>query len=510
VSEPDIVSGPEPVKADEDGWQRLHPLTIIASLARAVINAALPLAAVMLGGDGGSRGAGMVGAVLLTILTLSVLVSWLSWSRVRYRIGEADVRLERGLFSRSARAVPFERIQDISLEQKLIPRLLGLVAVKFETGAGGKDELALSYVSKAEGERLRTTLRALAEDSPASAALPEAEREEPARLLFAMGPGLLLLFGMFEFSLVALAALAGAAQQFDFLLQFEIWDLNSWEERLSGQGAWLAGLGVVARIVGVILAAGAFLALGFATGIVRTLLRDWGFRLERTARGFRRRRGLITRSDVVMPVHRVQALVVGTGLLRRVWGWHSLAFVSLAQDAGSAHHVVAPFAQSDVLVKIAAEAGFTLPTRDQAWQRASEKYRYDRGLFAAGLFVLSAAVGMATGYVVAALALIILGVLLAFREYCLWLSERHALDPLQVLSRRGWLSPKLMVAARVKLHSVEISQGPLARLRGYADLRFGLAGGQLSMRGVPLAEAQAIRAQVLESIVAVDFARLPR
>jgi putative membrane protein len=494
--------------SDEDGWQRLHPLTIIASLARTVVNAAIPLGVVVLSGDGLSRGGGLIGLVAAGVLALSGLLGWLNWSRIRYRIGEADVRLESGLLSRTARAVPFDRIQDVSLEQKLIPRLLGLVAVKFETGAGGKDELSLSYVSQAEGERLRSSLRAAAEGAPSENVSPQESREEPARLLFAMGPGRLLLFGIFEFSLVAFAALAGSAQQLDSLLPFDVWDLGFWEEQLSGPGAWLSGLGTVARIVGVILAAGAFLILGFATGIARTFLREYGFRLERTARGFRRRRGLLTRSDVVMPAHRVQALVVGTGVLRRIWGWHSLAFVSLAQDAGSAHHVVAPFAQTDMLERIAAEAGFALPAPSQAWQRASEKYRHDRVLLAAGIFVLLALAAITAGYLAAAIGLIVIGLLLAFREYRLWCCERHALDPLQVLSRHGWLSPKLMVASRVKLNSVEIAQGPLARKRGYATLQFGLAGGRLVMRGVPLGEAVVIRAEVLRSLAEVDFARL--
>lgn len=496
--------------ADNEGWQRLHPLSIIASLARTLLNAAIPLAAIMLGGDGDSRGAGLIGLAAGGVLMLSGIICWLNWRRVRYRIGETDVRLERGLFSRSARAVPFARIQDVSLEQKLIPRLLGLVAVKLETGAGGKDELALSYVSLAEGERLRASLRDASAAGISAIAAPEAPREEPARLLFAMGPGRLLLFGLFEFSLVAFAALAGAAEQFDVLLPFDIWDLEGWEERLSGPGAWLAGLGALTQAVGVLLALGVFLLVGFATGIGRTVLRDWGFRLERTARGFRRRRGLITRSDVVMPVHRVQALVVETGAIRRLWGWHSLAFVSLAQDAGSAHHVVAPFAQVDVLARIAAEAGFSLPAPDQAWQRGHEKYRHDRALLAGGAFILLSLAAITAGYPAAALGLIILGLLLAIREYWLWRKECHALDQSQVLSLQGWLSPKLTVASRVKLHSAEIAQGPLARVRGYASLRFGLAGGRLAMHGLPLDDARAIRAAVLDSIAAVDFASLPR
>jgi putative membrane protein len=76
--------------------------------------------------------------------------------------------------------------------------------------------------------------------------------------------------------------------------------------------------------------------------------------------------------------------------------------------------------------------------------------------------------------------------------------------------RRGWLAPRIDIASRVKLQSVEIAQGPIAHRRGYADVKFGIAGGKLEMHGIPLEDARAIRAAVLESIASVDFSALPR
>src|SRR5690606_27737066 len=240
--------------------------------------------------------------------------------------------------------VPYERIQDVSLEQGPLARVFGLVEVRFETGAGGKDELKLAYLKAAEGGRLREVVRERRDDAVAAAGETEAHAAEPAaEVLFAMAPHRLITFGLFEFSLAVVAVVAGAAQQLDFLLPFDPWDFDEWQERLAGPGAWLSGLGRTAQIVGGIIAAGSLLLVGFATGLMRTFLRDWGFTLERTAKGFRRRRGLLTRTDVVMPAHRVQALAFGTGILRRRFGWHGLKFVSLAQDAGASSHDVAPF-----------------------------------------------------------------------------------------------------------------------------------------------------------------------
>lgn len=494
-------------------WRRLSPLTMAAQMLRTLANLLLPLAAVGYGAasEFGALGAGGVLIIGPVILGLSLVGGWLGWLRQRYLVGAADVRLEQGIISRSARSVPFERIQDVSLEQAFIPRLLGLVEVRFETGAGGKDDLKLAFVTEAEGEVLRETVRARAEGpaQDADAATP-AEPEEQAETLFAMDNRRLLTFGVFEFSLVVFAVLAGFAQQFEFLLPFEPWDIDAWEERLAGPGAWLAGLGAAARVAGFALVLAGFVVIGLATGIVRTVLRDYGFRLERTAKGFRRRRGLLTRTDVVMPVHRVQAVRVSTGILRRVWGWHGLAFISLAQDAGSANHDVAPFARLKEIGSIARAAQFTLPGEDTAWQRPVPRYYADRAVLAALLPGLAAITAILLDQVLAGLALGLLGALLVIREYWLWHHARHALDPRQVLSRRGWLAPRLLVASRVKLHSVEIAQGPLGRWRGYASLRFGLAGGALALHGLAPDEARAMRAAVLESIAAVDFAQLPR
>nr|WP_237392524.1 PH domain-containing protein [Aurantiacibacter rhizosphaerae] len=440
---------------------------------------------------------------------------------MRYRIGENDVRLEQGIISRSARSVPYDRIQDVSLEQKLIPRILGLVEVKFETGAGGKDELTLSYVSEAEGERLRDTVREMAEGEgaspidaahrPLSASAPAAQQQ--GETLFAMGPKRLFIFGLFNFSLVVFAVLLGAMQQLEFLLPFDLWDyLSDWlrDGRIVEAGKAVSGYGLAAKIIAAIYALGVVIVVGMASGMVRTFVRDWEFRLDRTPKGFRRRRGLLTKTDVVMPVQRVQALVVKTGVIRRRFGWHGLSVISLAQDNGSSNHDIAPFATMAEIAPIAREAGFTLPDDSALWRRASSDYYFDRAILRAFFPATAALLAFVTGFVPVGLALAAVTMFIAAGEYFLWRFVRHALDPEQVISRRGWLAPSLRIANRVKLHSVEITQGPLARWRGYCTLRFGLAGGRLAFPGLGLEDAREMRSAALNSIAAVDFAKLPK
>ncbi|WP_374407051.1 PH domain-containing protein [Pelagerythrobacter sp.] len=461
------------------------------------------------------------GPWLLSVVPLAILAAgatgfwaWLQWRKFTYRVGEEDIRVESGVLSRAARSVPYERIQDVSLEQGLLARIFGLVTVRFETGAGGKDELALAYLKEAEGERLRELVRAR-RDGMDARDMAEPVAPEPApEMLFALPPRRLFTFGLFEFSLAVVAVAAGVVQQFDVLLPFDPWDFDGWQERLAGPGAWLAHLGPVAQVVGGLIAVGSLIALGVATGLVRTTLRDWGFVLERTEKGFRRRRGLLTRTDVVMPAHRVQALKFSTGIVRRLFGWHGLKFVSLAQDAGAESHDVAPFARWAELAPIARAAGFAAPDEALDWHRASARYRTDTALIAGGMvaaIALAALLALSATQAASPLFALIplaLALPIAAWQWFLWRFERHALDGQQLYARHGWLAPRTDVANRVKLHSAEIVQGPIARRRGYASLRLGLAGGSLVLAGIPLGEARRLRAAVLDSIAAQDFSRI--
>ncbi|WP_370033782.1 PH domain-containing protein [Qipengyuania mesophila] len=445
--------------------------------------------------------------LVLAVVGANILFAYLRWRRLTYTVGEADIRVESGVLSRSARSVPYERIQDVSLEQKPIPRLFGLVEVKFETGAGGGDDIALTYLPASEGERLRELVRSLREEGAvAEVGADNLAPAEQAQVIFAMSPKRVVTFGLFEFSLAIVAVLGGLAQQFDFLLPFEIWDWRAWREQLAGPGQWLAGLGSLAQAVGIMVAFGSLLLVGMATGVIRTALREWGFRLERSDKGLRRRRGLLTRTDLVMPVHRVQALRIGTGLVRRLFGWHSLKLVSLASDSGSANHEAVPFAQMDEIVPVVAETGFALPGEGIEWHRAMPAYRIDG--FLLGLAAMSAiAIGAALlGRADLALLPPLMGGLwFGTHEYLRWRWDLHAIGPSQLYVRHGWFAPSLAIAAREKLQSVEIVRNPLARLRGYADVHFGLAGGRLRMRGVALADAWRIREAVLESMAEQDF-----
>jgi putative membrane protein len=142
-----------PLLLDEP--RRTDPRGFVVRGLSSLLRGGLPAFAALIGTGTIGLGLLVLAPAVIAVLTFSFGIAWLKWSRLTYTPGPDNIRGEQGLLSRHARAVPYERIQDVSLEEKLLPRLFGLAEVRFETGAGGKDEISLAYLSLGEAARLR-------------------------------------------------------------------------------------------------------------------------------------------------------------------------------------------------------------------------------------------------------------------------------------------------------------------------------------------------------------------
>ncbi len=495
--------------------ERLHISGLFVSFINGLPQLIFPLFAAVFGVRSANNPI-LIPIVIVLVLLVSLFFRWIAWMRFRYHIGEHDIRIEKGVLSRTARSIPYERIQDVSIEQKPLARMMGLGEVKFETGGGEGDDAKLSFVSLSEAERLRELVRARKSGVAAVSDENEAADQPEAAPIFAMDGKRVFTLGLYSFSLVIFAVLGGVAQQFDFLLPYDIWDFKHWIGIAEERGVsvdQINGAGWAAQVILGLGALGSLIIIGFASGVIRTLLKEHGFRLDRTPKGFRRRRGLLTLTDAVMPAHRVQAAVIQTGPIRKRRGWHSLKFVSLAQDSkDESNFVAAPFATLGEIWPIAQAAMINAPDVDTQFQRGVGKY------WSVQITLLLPVIAMAMLAVIwfadssPLRSLLLLLLLVPFMIY-LWLDwreYRYALDAGQIYLRRGWWHQRLTIAPEVKVQTVEIAQGPISRRQGLATVNFGIAGGTLEMIALPLATAHAIRDAVMETVAAVDYSAINR
>jgi len=494
--------------------ERLHISGLLVGFVSGLPQLVFPMVAAIFGVRKADNPV-LIPIVIAAVLIFSLFFRWLAWLRFQYFVGEHDIRVEKGILNRTARSIPYERIQDVSIEQKPLARMMGLGEVKFETGGGDGDDAKLSFVTLEEANRLRASIRSrkagVAVAAPADTPAPV---EEDAHPIFAMDCKRVFVFGLYSFSLVIFAVLGGLAQQLDFLLPFDFWDFKHWIGLAEERGVSVNQINGVGLFAQLILAFGAITSLifiGFATGVVRTILREHGFRLDQTAKGFRRRRGLFTLTDVIMPAHRVQAALVQTGPFRKRRGWHSLKFVSLAQDSKQeANYVAAPFATLDEVWRIAIAAAIAAPDGDERLQRGAVKHWFTQLLFIVPVLLtaMAALVIFADAPISRTTLLLLLLVLPGALFWLDWRQYRFGLDDHQLYVRRGWWRQQMTIVPQVKVQSVEIAQGPLSRRQGLASLRFGIAGGTMEMIALPLATAVAIRDAVMEKVAAVDYSAI--
>lgn len=477
-----------------------------------------PILAVLYGAGNSDRGLLLMPVLIFGLLAASLLFRWISWMRFAYYIGHEDIRIESGLLNRSARSIPYERIQDVGIEQKPLARLFGLSEVKLETGSGSGDEAKLSYVTMIEAERLRALVRAhksgvIVVPSPANAAA-ETERDDAAPPIFAMNIARVLTLGFYSFSLVILAILGGLAQQFDFLLSFDLYDIDAWRDSAKNNGYVIDAVSRCARIFAGVAALFGLIVIGFATGIIRTFLREYGFRLDVSPRGFRRRRGLLTLTDVVMPIHRVQAATIYTGPIRKRRGWHGLKFISLAGDSdkaqkGDSDHIVAPLANLAEIERILTAAKIDPAGPDVILLRGRPAWWLVQ-LMAAGLVIIAGMIALIVAADAGWKAMLLFALLpLALgNAFLQWRFSRYAVDGDNLLVCGGWWQQRMTIAPQIKIQTAEISQGPVARFFGLCKIHFGIAGGTLSISALRISEARLIAAQVIERVAALDYSKI--
>lgn len=489
------------VTGGEPQWQRLHPATLalaIVKLGPRSLNF-LPAVAAL----GFTDNWGYVVPAILAFLLFSLLAAWLQWLRFRFAVGDDEVVIESGVFARQHRTIPFDRIQDVGIEQGLVSRALGIAKVGFETGAGGKEnDASLDAIALGAAQALRTTIRAHRSGEAAVPVAAEAS-EAPAiedRLLFAMGPRQLLVAGLFNFSLAALAVVGAGMQFFDGLLPFDfnVFDPRDWIDIAADYGLdqwllahrWIAGVGAALSLI----------FIGFASGVATMFFANWDFRLTREPRALRRTRGLTTRTDVAVPVRRVQAAILVTGWLRKRFGWHELRLQSLASDGEKERdHQIVPFAQLTAIDPVLAEVAIRRPGADQRWEHSHGIIALGGVIGALGATVgglIAVSLGQALGWLGPAAGLLIGAGSLLGARFHRWTDLGE-----QVAIQRGMWKPKTTLLPHASVQSVDLKTDFILRRFGLATLVFGVPGGSSlashEIAAIPLEAARDLRTRIL-------------
>lgn len=466
ADEPASVTGPAQ-------FRRLHPATVLVEVIRRLGSMAYLIIIALVVRFFGDKGESDWFEYFIAVLVgLSGGLSLVRYISLRYGLDGNRLVIRSGIFQRQVRTIPIDKIQNINLKRNVLHRLLRVVDVKIETAVAGRTEAALSVLGARDAAELRAELLRRKQG------VAEAEVEaapEPDQLWAASLKDLLIVGATENRAGVIVAGLGGVYYTFQDLGE-KVWGpVKQYIEALLGAGMHTAVLVAVVGLALLILA-------GWIVSIVLTIVGYYGFTLRRAEDRLRRRYGLFTQVETVVPLRRIQVLRLEAPLLRRLWGFYTV----YAETAGSAGKDEAGGSSPLCpLVKRADAARFcrlAFPELDfdsVPW-RAVSRLTIRRG-FIRGAFLLLVLAGvlihvLGTGGW--------FGVPVALALAALWAWARYrALAYAEVgsfvLGRSGIWTRKIWVVPKGKVQSVSAEQSPFQRRLGLANLSIDTAGSRL-------------------------------
>lgn len=162
--------------SDERVALHLHPhwKALVRPVLVLVLCIALVLAAWLVL-PGGLISVAVVGAVALVLVVWLSLWPYLVWRTTHYVFTTERVLLQQGVFARHRRDIPLNRVNDHTMSQRFLERLLGCGTLTIES-AGERGQTVLADIPHVE--RVQTTLYELAEAEHDRNSLGDGEMRE--------------------------------------------------------------------------------------------------------------------------------------------------------------------------------------------------------------------------------------------------------------------------------------------------------------------------------------------
>ena len=522
--------------------RRLHPLSWIFAAAQAAKAFIVPALVVLFASGGGSYE--LWGGVLIGPVTAAAVLKYLVY---RYRLAEDEMVVRDGIFTRTERHIPYERIQNIDLVRNPVHRIFKVALVRVETASGTRPEAVMRVLSLDAVEEMRArvfagrrveraartdvvspasrdaaaTSAASGSPAPASGDAPATAADPRERLLLKLPPGELVRLGIVSNKgLVVVGAALG------LLSQSGRWDTD-WDELvepwLQPAAAWLDPGSVVewltaARsghpVATVVLLAIALVVVAFI--LLRILSIGWfllqlhDFTLTRRGADLGADYGLFTRISRTIPTFRIQSLKATESALHRRFRRQSVELRTVGGGASADAEVdfgsqqggskaktqwLAPMIETARLPELLRQIAPDTDLGAVSWEPISGRAR--QRIVRRWLAVVAPATLLAV-LLVHPWTLAIGAPLGLFGWLHAHLYVKHAayaLTPWGVLSRAGWWNRTLTIVRYGKIQTVALGESPFDRRHGMASVRLDAAGAEMGGHTIAIQYLEAATAR---------------
>lgn len=432
---------------------------------------------------------GVVALIGLALLAIAAL----QWWRYTFEVVDSDLVVKRGVVSQQTLTVPLDRVQSVSIEQKLLHRIVSVVQMSIDTAGTDAAEFTIDAVEQNVATALQRVStdhrvahgvgRAAGELGPDGGELGVAMPPPPERTVLSHSPWRVVQIALTQMPFAGLVVLGPLVAVGDDLAEFLPFELP--EVEVSG-GRWLLWLIPLVLLV--------VLVFSLVVNLIRVLLADWNLTLLSTASGLRRNAGLLSTTSVAASVPRIQRVGVRQGVLERRVGLHTVHLQTIGNVRMPVPGCDAQQVEEVRAIALARSAGARPLDRLVSPQEVFLRTRnatVAAALIAAGLFW---PVGWWSILVFVPIPMVWL---VARRQVRLrrWgvndeaIGDRHELF--------GWHGQEILLR---KINGVTVAQSLFERKRSLATITASTAGGSLSIGMIPIDQARELRDHLLFAV----------
>lgn len=419
-------------------------------------------------------------------------VAGLRWWRFTFEIEGEELVVRRGVLQQERLSIPLGRVQSVTLEQKLLHRIVSLVQISLETAGTDTAEFVIDAVDQRTAQTLQQTVanyRSTARSSDnevdeqhdsAGAPMPP----PPERIVVRHGPRRVVQIALTQTpfaGLIVLAPLFAVGDELGRLVPFGLPDVDEPQGR-----GWLLWLVPLVLVVG--------LVASLVLNLVRVLLTDWNLTVRTTAAGLRREAGLLSTTSVAAPVPRIQIVRTRQAVLERPWGLHTVQFATIGST-----NISVPGCSKDQLRDLV----------DVAFAGSGRIENLTERVSTAEVFLRTRNTSIVAALAVVALwflagwwsALVFLSVPYVFvRTKRMVRLRRWQIDPETIGQLRAFVGWQREDALVRKVNGVTVAQRLFERKRGLATVVLSTAAGDLTVGMIPLEQAEQVRDIALRSV----------
>ncbi|WP_127845708.1 PH domain-containing protein [Psychroflexus aestuariivivens] len=263
---------------------------------------------------------------LALLLVIQFVYSYLSYLKFQFSIQEDAFHLDHGVIKLSHVEIPFERIQNINLQQNILQQVFNVVGFEIETAGEGTAEIKIKALENNFAKALKNKLieekkRAKNEDvnesqdsetkATTSDEVSEHAESEEKSLLFQLSFSRLLKVGVSSNFLKGLGLLfAFFAYVYNFIMDFlsNIYDIDFDEDFKNRIPETLSF--VVIMIFGLFI-------LGFLITILMTILKYFNLKIVKNQQNYEVDYGLFKRVNKVIKKSKTQIFEIETNPLKK-------------------------------------------------------------------------------------------------------------------------------------------------------------------------------------------------